>query len=327
MIYICNYMKRFYCPLFLLLLITSCGHQKGDGNNGSSDTASVDLQTLNKKILDDPNNAELYHQRSKYHFNNKDLNAAAADMNRVMKLDSNNASYYLTLSEIYFTGNKTSKAKEALEKCISIDTANTEALMKLGELFLYVKKYEESIKCINKVLRKEPYHSKAYLIKGMNYAEKGDTNLAVSSMQTAVEQNPDYNSYILLANILAAKKEKLALDYYNNALKLQPKSTEALYDKAKFFQDIKMLPEAIATYQQLLGIDPEYAEAHYNLGAIDLLANKDFKSALNHFDDAIKSNGNYATAYFARGTCYKMTGNIPQAEKDFETAARLGSEQ
>ena len=85
-----------------------------------------------------------------------------------------------------------------------------------------------------------------------------------------------------------------------------------------------MFPEAVGTYQQLLTVDPEYAEAHYNLGAIDLLANKDFKSALKHFDDAIKSDENYATAYFARGTCYKMTGNIKQAEKDLQMAAQLG---
>lgn len=311
-------------PLLFLLFSLSCNNIKKQEENKVTDTIAVNLSALNKKIVNDPNNAELYHLRAKYHFKNKDFNSALSDMNRVLKLDSTKASYYLTLSEIYFVGNKTSKSKEALEKCIALDPKNTEALMKLGELFFYVRKYEESIEYLNKVLKEDVHNSKAYFLKGMNYAEKGDTVHAVSSMQTAVEQNPDYyTAYIQLGILLATKKDRLAIDYYNNAIKLQPKSTEAFYDKAKFFQDVQMWNEAISTYNQLLTIDSMYAEAYYNLGAIDLLSKKDYKSALMHFDGAVKSNEKYAAAYYARGTCYLKLGEKNKAVADFKTTLQL----
>ena len=84
-----------------------------------------------------------------------------------------------------------------------------------------------------------------------------------------------------------------------------------------------MWNEAIATYKQLLIIDPMNAEALYNLGAVDLLSKKDYKSALQHFDDAIKSNEKYAAAYYARGTCHLHSGEKNKAVEDFKTALQL----
>ena len=84
-------------------------------------------------------------------------------------------------------------------------------------------------------------------MKGMNYKEIKDTAKAISSMQTAVEQDQTYYSaYIQLGILCAAQKNPLAVQYYKNAMRIQPNSTEAWYDLGKYYQDVKDWAQATA---------------------------------------------------------------------------------
>ena len=238
--------------------------------------------------------------------------------------DTTKAAYYLNLSDKYFVANKTGKAKDALEKALKMEANNIEVLMKLAELYLYVEKHQESINYVNKVLQIDQYNSKAYFIKGMNYKEIGDTSKAISSMQTAVEQDPDYYAaYMQLGILNAAKKNPIALDYYNNALKINPASKEAYYAKGKFFQDMSQWKTAIETYQELLRLDPDFKNAYYNLGVIYFLHLKLFDKSISFFDEAIRTDPQYAEAFFARGTCYQAMGNMDRASEDLKMAHKI----
>ena len=268
--------------ILFVLIFSSCKEEKKE--NISDNNPSLEISALNEKIKNEPNKAA-------------------------------KAKYYLTLSDIYFVANKTSKTKEALEKSIILDPANTDALMKMAELYLYVQKHQESIDYINTVLKLDQYNAKAYFMKGMNYKEIGDTSKAISSMQTAVEQDPEYYAaYMQLGILHAAQKNPLAIDYYNNALKINSGSIEAHYGKAKFYQDIKEWKRAIIAYEELLQNDADNKYAHYNLGVIYLLDLKLYDSALKQFDEAIKSDPQYADAYKAKELCNQAMGKTRKTQ-------------
>src|SRR6185369_1058886 len=149
---------------------------------------------------------------------------------------------------------------------------NVDAMLKLAELYFYVKKYDKSIEYINMALKINKYNAKAYFMKGMNYKEIKDTAKAISSMQTAVEQDQTYyNAYMQLGILNAAQKNPLAVQYYKNALRIQPNSTEAWYDIGKYYQDVMDWTQASEAYATLLKIDPKYKNAFYNLGVINLV--------------------------------------------------------
>lgn len=326
-----NFRKLLYI-LFPVIAIAfaSCGNGKENGNTNGNDAVPVDstaagLSAINKKILGDPNNPDLYHERAKYQFEkSKDVDAALADMARALMLDSTKASYFLTLSDLYFTVNKTGNAKAALEKAVEAEPENVDALLKLAELYLYVRKYQESIDHINRALKIDQYNAKGYFMKGMNYKEIGDTTLAISSMETAVEQDPEYYAaYIQLGILHAAKKNPLAESYYNNALKISPRSTEAMYNKGKFYQDMGNWNAAIQTYNDLLKIDPNFKYAHFNLGVIHLVNLKVYDQALKHFDTAILVDSQYKEAYYGRGTTFQAMGDIKRAAADYQQALTI----
>jgi tetratricopeptide (TPR) repeat protein len=112
------------------------------------------------------------------------------------------------------------------------------------------------------------------------------------------------------------------VQYFNNALKINPKSTEVVYMVGKFYQDTKKYGQAVDAYQKLLQMDPDNKHAYYNLGAIEYVASKDRKKAMSFFTNAINIDPQYAEAYLARGICYEDLKDIDNAIADYRMAAQ-----
>jgi tetratricopeptide (TPR) repeat protein len=323
--------KQFiFILLISVFLLSSCGNSTRTEVLKTNDSSKVvtpkELTEINTSILSSPSNPDLYHKRAKYYLNNKMYEEGLADMDRAMKIDSTKTDYYLTLSDLYFAVNKSGNAKIALEKCIALDNKNVDALLKLAELYLYVNKSDKSIEYINQALKVDKYNAKAYFMKGMNFKDLKDTAKAISSMQTAVEQDQQYyNAYIQLGILCAAQKNKLAIDYYKNAIRIQPKSSEAWYDLGKFYQDVEDWNNAIGAYQTLLKFDNN-KNAFYNLGVVYLVGLKQYNKAIEFFTGAISVDPNYVEAYYGRGVCYQQIGDNKRAAADFQTCLKLDSE-
>lgn len=314
----------FAISIVVLAGLASCGNSEKQAH-AAADSADVnapaDLKKLVADIDADPSNAALYHQRANYYLENKKYLEGLADMTRAISIDSSKADYYVTFSDLYFYTNQTGNSKKMLEKAIQLDPKNTDALMKLAELYLYVKKNDQSIEYINKVLKIDQYNAKAYFMKGMNYKDLKDTLRAISSMQTAVEQDQQYyQAFMQLGLLCAGKQDDLAINYYKNALRIQPKSVEAWYDLGKYYQDKEDWANAIATYKALLVIDANNKNAHYNLAVIYWAGLKKNDLAMEHFNKAIEIDGMYAEAYYGRGVCYQSTGDRSHAQGDFQHA-------
>ncbi len=313
-----------------LFILASCGENSKKEEVKTADslrTSTVkipeELKAINEQLDANPNSADLYHQRAKYYYKNKDFKSGLDDMMKVMQIDSSKAEYYLTLSDLYFVINKTGNAKAALEKCIKLDEKNVDGMLKLAELYLYVRKNEKSIEYINMALKIDKYNSKAYFMKGMNYKDIKDTAKAISSMQTAVEQDQQYyNAYMQLGLLTAAQKNALAIQYYKNAIRIKPKSIETWYALGKFYQDMEDWNNAIACYTTLLQFDNNKF-TNYNMGVIYLEKMKKPDLAINHFSEAIKLDPTYIESFFGRGLTYQSIHNIKLASEDYQACLSL----
>lgn len=285
---------------------------------------SPELKAINKSLLESPNNPELYYKRGQLYFKNHDLEASKNDALRAIKLDSLKPEYFMLLSDAYFMGNETRYSKEALERCLLANPGSVDANLKLAELYFYVKKYPEAITYINNALKINENTAKGYFLKGMCYKESGDTNLAISSFQTTVEQNNEYfDAYMELSKLLTAKKNALALEYLKTAATIEPDNMAIYYNMGFFYQQTKKYAQAVEMYKKVLSKDITYKEAHFNLGAIELEVNKNYKEAIKHFSNAINADPNYADAYFARGVCYEELKDKTNAAADYQMTVQL----
>lgn len=285
---------------------------------------SPELKAINAELLKDPSNAALYDKRAKQYILLKQYDEAVGDALRAVKIDSTKATYYITLADVYFAFNKTRASKETLEFIVKNFPENTEAHLKLGELFFLVKQYEPAIGEINKALKIDVNLARAYYLKGCVFKEMGDTSKAVSSMETAIEQDSKYfEAFVDLGILYSVHKNPLAFQYYDNALRLKPNNENVLYAKAKLLQDMNKLAECLAEYEKLLIINKNNTQALYNIGAVYLDKKKDALKASDYFSKVIAVDPNYTEAYFARGVCYEVMKDLQNAKADYNMCLQI----
>jgi tetratricopeptide (TPR) repeat protein len=320
----------FIIPLTGILL-ASCGNENTESTTKNAvDTSKLypeELQKINKEIEADNNNPDLYQKRAKYNLDHQYYEAGFEDMKKVVMRDSSKAEYFITLSDLYFLTNQTGNAKAALEKCLSLDDKSVNAMLKLAEIYFFVQQHDKCFEYINMALRIDKYNPKAYFMKGMNYKELKDTAKAISSLQTAVEQDQTfYKAYMQLGLLNAGQKNPVAVDYYKNALRINNNSTETWYAIGKFYQDVENWEKAIEAYKVLVQIDPKNKFAWFNMGAIDLADSKKISSStLESFSKAIDIDPAYVDAYYGRGTAYQMMGNKTAALTDYQACLSIDS--
>jgi len=150
---------------------------------------------------------------------------------------------------------------------------------------------DAAIDAYTKAIALNPNYARAYAMRGIAYAEKGQHDKALEDSNKAISLDPSNGfAYIARGSIYAFKGQ---------------------YDKA-----IKDLNKAIA-------LNPNYAEAYLGRGSI-YYEKGQYDRAIKDFSKAIQLKPDYALAYLARGNTYQKLGNRDKAISDFQKACDMG---
>ena len=315
--------KQVSLIFLLAVMLLACQSKKEENTKVAAPRDST-LELITARIQGNPKNAALYAQRAEILINQGKTQLAYDDMVTAVKLDSMNYEIQFKFSEIAFVAGKSRQTKIALEKCLELKPNDTEARLKLAELYIYVKEYKKSLALLKEVTDADKLNAKAYFLKGLGFKLAGDTAAAISSYQRCVEIDQEYyHAYMQLGVLFGAKHNPVALDYYNNALNLNSRSTEAMYAKSLFYQDHGDIKSAVAGYNMLLQVDTAYYFGYYNLGYIAFNIEKDYRKATVMFTKALKFNPSYAEAYYMRGLSFEQLGEYAKSIRDYTEAIKI----
>ncbi len=310
------------------LVTLSCSDPKTGVSGTKSDSTAVPVagaEELSREIEKDPSNAELYYKRAIQYFNQKYLDRALADIDQASSLSKDNPLYYFTRGRVLYAMNRTSEAAKMYESAITLKPDYEEAQMKLAELFYVVKEHKKSVDLLNLVIAQSK-RADAYFLRGMNQKESGDTARAIASFQLAAEADEtNYDAIIQLGLLFTEKKDAIAVDYFGRALKMNPKSSEAYFGRAYYYQLTKQFQKALFDYRKVIDLDPSNDKAYYNVGYINFEAGK-LKEALRSWDICIQMNNANIQAYYMRGLVHETLKNPEDARLNYEFALQLNPE-
>lgn len=321
--------NRFVFLLFAGCMISasvliSCGDgNKGGKEKNPGDTLGV-LSNLDLLITEDPDNPELYYQRAQYHLEEENVFSGQADVEKAIQLDSTKANYFTLLADFNLLLGKIPEVKTNLTNALRLEPENTDALLRFGEFQLYLQDYDAVFENVNKALKINPYLAKGYFIKGMAYTEMKDTAMAISSFQTCVEQDPEYyHAHMQLGLLFAAKNDPICINYFNNAIRVNPAKPEAYYALGFFYQEHGNYEDALLCYDNMLKVSPKNAAALYNKGYINLVYLGNYDEAIEWFTQTVQVDPRYADAYYNRGYAYELKKNKAAAKQDYQNAVRV----
>jgi tetratricopeptide (TPR) repeat protein len=323
-------MKNILGLLVVVSMFISCGTDttiNNESGNPIQDTTETEqtkeFKAINALLKDDIDNTALYLRRARLYMKYDDLPSAVNDVDRAIRLDSLSPEYYLLKAELLKKQDLLKESKEALDQCMLVDNNNLEARIELGWLALIARDYKQGIEYADAVLKRDIYNAEAYYLKGLIFEEQLDTTLAISTFKTVIEQENDfYDAYIHLGLLHFNKDLNLAKEYLKNALRIEPKSLEALYAYALCCQEKGDYNESIENYHKILAIE-QYREPYFNLGYIHQEYLKVYDVAIDNYTKAIEIEPKYIEAYYNRGLCYEQLDEYKKAEDDFRYSLQL----
>ncbi|MDR0971186.1 MAG: tetratricopeptide repeat protein [Bacteroidales bacterium] len=303
------------------LLIISCNKKESSNEN---EKPIDELALLDAKIMKEPKDASLYYTRSRVLMEKGNSQEALVDILSAIDLDKKNPNFYVRKADILFSLGETTLAFSALQDGLKYDDKSSEIYLKSAELALYLRDYDKTMFNTDQVLLLDKINPKAYYLRGWALKEKGDTINAVAAYKKAIELNPEYEQpFEELGLLYAIKGDALAIDYLNSTININPKNTNAMYALALFYQEHGMIQKALDTYQNILTISPNNADALHNVGYINLVEKKSYQDAIILFSKAIEADSNYLEAYYNRGVTYQKIGETQKAKDDFNKVIQI----
>ncbi|MDB5698830.1 MAG: hypothetical protein JWN69_1634 [Alphaproteobacteria bacterium] len=97
-------------------------------------------------------------------------------------------------------------------------------------------------------------------------------------------------------------------------------------NRGNAYDDQNDYARAIADYNEAIRYNPQYTSAFFNRG-LSLEREGDHARAIADFNEAIRLNPQYAKAYYGRGMAERLLGNTAQGDADIAHACALDSRQ
>jgi tetratricopeptide (TPR) repeat protein len=320
----------------------------------------------------------------------EDIEAAEKQLQKFPK--KNDASFYLAVANLSFNGGDLSTAGNALQQALAADPKSSAAHMAMGNLHLVRKdqkqageefkkaadlapvrsmerlKYaafesaigdvEEVRRIATEMTKQAPDYLPGWTLlaevafKGEKYDE------ALSLLENVFGRDPDYvDGHRLQGNVLLAKGDtKKAVDVLERLDQAYPNSPLIKYELARAYVKNNNMNQAAVALDQVVSINPNYADAILLLGQINLATGHGDKviepltrllktrpdlknaaltlaaaySSLDRFDDAVavleneaKLTPNDAQLQMALGLTCSQAKRNDDARQAFEKAAQL----
>jgi tetratricopeptide (TPR) repeat protein len=319
------YTNTIAVALLLSLGIVGCNNSKKEEPKSTeiSNIVPTEKAYLDSLINLDSKNPQLFFARAKWNFNNGIKHAALADIYSAIYLDSTKAEYYYLGGDLFIEMGEGTKAIQLMSKGISLIPKDEELYLRATEYNFYMQNYPSAINFANDLLRLNQFNADAYFFKGLIYKDLQDTLKSISNFQTCVEQDPQhYNAYMQLGLLHSAKKDDVALRYFENALNIDEFSREAMYGKAYHYQRKAIYNKAIEEYKKMVTLDPKDAEAFYNIGYC-FIQTDSLSQAFKNFDIATKILPSYAGAYYMKGYVSELANNNTDAKTYYTQALKM----
>jgi tetratricopeptide (TPR) repeat protein len=284
------------------------------------------LTKLTQMLAEDPKNDTLLYLRAALYHQLDGFDEALNDLSAAIQLDSMQPAYYHLLADVlidYGRPNDSKRALEVLKMAKNKFPGRIGTLLKLSEFQLIVRQHNDALTTLNEILQKDPENAEAFYMSGRVALDKGDTTNAVGALRKAVKIDAtNTDAWMFLGKIFSNKKNPLAIQYFDNALRMDSTNLEAREFKAVYYKRVGEFAKAFDVYTEIIARNPDYSNAYFDM-AMMYLELDSFPQARNNFDLAIKTDPLFVKAYYYRGVCSEQQGNLQAALADYVQANRM----
>ena len=178
------------------------------------------------------------------------------------------------------------------------------ALKGMGEIQTLNKDYANANSYFKKALKVDPQNIPVLISQAAMYSAQGKIDDAIQVLTLATTYSKeDPAVYVGLGDAWYARgtTPKLAIDYYQKAIKLKPNLAVAYYGLGRVYFKQKKYNDAIDAFNTALVKDPNFAPAYLEMGKL-LYFDHDYEKAASVFKkySQLKPGSQEGNSYFAK---------------------------
>ena len=153
-----------------------------------------------------------------------------------------------------------------------------------------------------------------------------DPNKAIEYLNNAIKLEPGYaRAYIGRGSAYAdLGQHQRAIEDYNEAIRLKPDDCKVYYKRGLAYADLGKHQQAIENYDQGLRLKPNDPYGYYFRG-IAFAELGQFNQAIENYSEAIRLKPDYADFYIERSSSYLSLGNKSLGCSDIKKVCELGT--
>ena len=190
-----------------------------------------------------------------------------------------------------------------------------------------LQQYDWAIAQVDTLIKKDNGNYGLWFRRGKLFENSKDTNNAIDSYNSALKiyQSPD--GQLTLANLLAEKKDKRALDVCNKILNLRmgrEYNAHCFFISGVYYARTGNAAMALQQFDECILNNYNYLVAYLEKGFIYFDTQK-YDDALTAFSTAVNLDNTYADAYYWMAKCYEAKNKKQDALKNYEAAFQLDS--
>ncbi|EJL92765.1 TPR repeat-containing protein [Herbaspirillum sp. CF444] len=157
--------------------------------------------------------------------------------------------------------------------------------------------------------------------------QRGDYDKAEALYKKVLAKAPRHFQALYLMGMLELHRENPAgaIEWIDQALKINPAHADAQFDRATALEDLERYTEALRSYDLVLALQSDFTEALYRRGNV-LRATKRHMEALDCYKRVLAVQPDHAQAWLKQGNSLNDLGRLREALTCYEKAVEVSPE-
>ena len=144
-----------------------------------------------------------------------------------------------------------------IEQSIRLDPSRFGPYLNLGRFLAGVSKWDRAVAALQQAVQRDANSFDAWSLLAQASFSSGDSDAALIAGKKAAEINPGNAEIFFSLGVYASEKNKdEAIDYYRNAVSIDPASFKAWVNLGNCLLDCQRIEESIAAFNDALNSDP-----------------------------------------------------------------------
>jgi len=272
-----------------------------------------------------PDNVEALSLLSGVQIQQRDLDGAIKTLEKAAALNPNHFNTQLSLGRLLLLKGEPGKAEEAYLKAIALDPASGVPYIELSRIYAGKGEWDKAEAELKRMIQASGSTYETLHVLALFYESTKKLELAEQTYLKAVEAAPQ-GDVTPLMNLAAyygrMKSYDRALEAMQKAEEIKKDDPNVLVNMAELQFDFNKIKEAEATVDRVLEKEKGHVGANLLKGRI-LLTRRDFGSAIERFDVAVRESPRNSMAHYFRGLAYIGKGDPKMGQQDLLKAVEF----